>query len=146
MTVRHADASDSKVLAELLEEAATNLGARRGGEALHNAWLGPQPSTEVLDQTTGLIGDRPHAFFIDTEGLGVSLAWIDGSVGWVSCYVRVDARRRGVGPGLMVAAIGWLDGRCEDVDALALPGDRDWKSLLEQSGFKARLLTLRRNA
>jgi hypothetical protein len=34
---------------------------------------------------------------------------------------------------------------CTDVDAVALPGDRSSKQLLESSGFKARLLVLHRS-
>ena len=51
----------------------------------------------------------------------------------------------GVGSSLMEAAVAW--GRvqgCTDIDALALPGDRQTKQRLEASGFTARLLTLSR--
>jgi GNAT superfamily N-acetyltransferase len=61
------------------------------------------------------------------------------------CYVEADARGVGVGTALMAAAVDWSAGRgCEEVDALALPGDRATKQRLEAAGFTARLLTLSR--
>ena len=61
------------------------------------------------------------------------------------CYVDEDARGVGVGTALMEAAVGWCEASgCEEVDALALPGDRATKQRLEASGFTARLLTLSR--
>jgi hypothetical protein len=45
----------------------------------------------------------------------------------------------------MEAAVGWcVAAGCEEVDALALPGDRSTKQRLEAAGFSARLLTLSR--
>ena len=61
------------------------------------------------------------------------------------CYVEPDARGVGVGSSLMEAAVAWgRDQGCTDVDALALPGDRQTKQRLEAAGFTARLLTLSR--
>lgn len=146
MAPHQATAADSPMLTELLEDAATGLRSRRGGEALYNSWLHAEAASEAFAQTTSLIGRRPYSFFLDAESRGLSLAWVDDSIGWVACYVRVEARRSGVGPELMGAAMSWLHGKCDTVDALALPGDREWKSLLEKVGFKARLLTLRQDA
>lgn len=62
-----------------------------------------------------------------------------------ACFVEPGARRVGVGAALLGALLDWLAGRgCVDVDAVALPGDRSTKQLLESAGFKARLLVLHR--
>ena len=61
------------------------------------------------------------------------------------CYVETAARGVGVGASLMDAAVAWCAAAgCEEVDALALPGDRLTKQRLEAAGFTARLLTLSR--
>ena len=61
------------------------------------------------------------------------------------CYVEPDARGVGVGSSLMEAAVAWAGSQgCTDLDALALPGDRQTKQRLEAAGFTARLLTLSR--
>ena len=146
MGARPAVSSDAPLLAEVLEEAASGLATRRGGEALLTAWLASGEPSGAHERTAAMLAVHAHAVFVDEQGRGVSIAWVNEGVGWAACYVRVDARRLGAGPELMASALGWLDGRCEDIDAFALPGDRDWKSLLEKSGFKARLLTLRRDA
>jgi GNAT superfamily N-acetyltransferase len=61
------------------------------------------------------------------------------------CYVEAPARAVGVGAALMEAAVSWCStAGCEEVDALALPGDRLTKQRFEAAGFTARLLTLSR--
>jgi RimJ/RimL family protein N-acetyltransferase len=64
-----------------------------------------------------------------------------------SYFVDDEMRHRGHGPALAAEALRWLDAHDEvrHIDALALPGDRAMKSLLEKAGFKARLLTMRRS-
>jgi GNAT superfamily N-acetyltransferase len=59
-------------------------------------------------------------------------------------YVVPEQRRRGLGRALLDAALPWLERNgALDVDALALPGDAATKSLLETTGFRARLLVMR---
>ena len=61
------------------------------------------------------------------------------------CYVEAGPRGVGVGTALMEAVVAWCGDRdCQDIDALALPGDRSTKQRLEAAGFTARLLTLNR--
>jgi GNAT superfamily N-acetyltransferase len=72
----------------------------------------------------------------------------EGATGRIECcYVEEAARGVGVGTALVLALLEWFDGRgCRGVDALALPGDRSMKQLLEATGFKTRLLVLHRSA
>jgi GNAT superfamily N-acetyltransferase len=61
-------------------------------------------------------------------------------------YVEPGARSVGVGQVVMEGLVRWFVGRgCAGVDAVALPGDRQVKSFLESSGFKARLIVLYRS-
>ena len=68
-------------------------------------------------------------------------------VGRIECfYVEPDARTVGVGQAMVGSLVEWFAQHgCSDVDAMALPGDRSSKQLLESSGFKARLLILHRS-
>ena len=63
------------------------------------------------------------------------------------CYVEPEARGGRGGPRPRGGpASRWFAARgCTDVDAMALPGDRSSKQLLESAGFKARLLILHRS-
>jgi GNAT superfamily N-acetyltransferase len=61
------------------------------------------------------------------------------------CYVEPEGRGVGVGAALLGAALSWCEQLgCDEVDAMALPGDRATKQVLEGAGFSARLLTLSR--
>jgi GNAT superfamily N-acetyltransferase len=61
------------------------------------------------------------------------------------CYVEPEGRGVGVGAALLGAALTWCGQKgCDEVDAMALPGDRSTKQRLEGAGFSARLLTLSR--
>ncbi len=61
------------------------------------------------------------------------------------CFVEPEGRGIGLGSSLIAALVAWfVDQGCRDVDALALPGDRLTKQVLEGAGFKARLLVLHR--
>jgi GNAT superfamily N-acetyltransferase len=83
-------------------------------------------------------------------GLGAATASVRaGSTGRSGriecCYVEEEARGVGVGTALMASLATWCDERgCQEIDALALPGDRLTKQRLEAAGFTARLLVLSR--
>jgi GNAT superfamily N-acetyltransferase len=88
---------------------------------------------------------------VDEVVVGVAVGHLDAvgeaTVGVVDgCYVDPGARRVGVGRALLDGLVQWFAGaRCRGIDASALPGDRAMKSLLEVSGFKARLITMHRD-
>jgi GNAT superfamily N-acetyltransferase len=143
---RLAEADDRAASTRLLDLALDGARTMRGGPAL----VGDETTESLLERWS-----RPRAslFVGEYEGavvglLGVSLSDpVAGRVGGLieCCYVEPDARGVGVGSSLMEAAVAW--GRvqgCTDIDALALPGDRETKQRLEASGFTARLLTLSR--
>jgi GNAT superfamily N-acetyltransferase len=143
---RRATADDRAACARLLDLALDGARAMRGGPAL----LGGETTASLLERWSG---PRAGLFVGEYEGavvglLGVSLAEpVAGRAGGLieCCYVELDARGVGVGNSLMDAAVAWgQDQGCTDLDALALPGDRQTKQRLEASGFTARLLTLSR--
>ena len=150
---------------ELVTQARTEAALARGGDLL--ALLGPgrrgggdrgpesdDPGTLVDRWITGgadrslLVGVFSGAIVglaagevVATEpnATGRRLGRVD------LCYVEPEARQVGVGASLVAALLSWFGERdCTDVDALALPGDRSTKQLLETAGFKARLLVLHR--
>ena len=143
---RLAEADDRVACARLLDLALDGARAMRGGPAL----LGEESTETLLERWS-----RPGAglFVGEYEGalvglLAVSLGEpVAGRVAGLieCCYVEPDARDVGVGSSLMEAATAWgRDQGCTDIDALALPGDRQTKQRLEAAGFSARLLTLSR--
>jgi GNAT superfamily N-acetyltransferase len=121
----------------------------RGGPAL----VGGTTAEEVLDRWAGDTGEDSAGLFVgEFEGsvvgvLAVVAVMMDGRRrGRIECcYVETAARGVGVGTALMDAAVSWCaSAGCDEVDALALPGDRTTKQRLEAAGFTARLLTLSR--
>jgi GNAT superfamily N-acetyltransferase len=132
---RPAGPEDMARCRELLAAARQEAGTRRGGDRLPAGDLVTGPTRLVL------VGEF--------EGAVVGLAaghLRPPHVGWVDCcYVEPAARQVGVGGALMAALLGWFAERgCTDVDAVALPGDRETKQLYEAAGFSARLLVLHR--
>jgi len=145
---RPAEASDLDRCHELLAQALTANRTRRGAALLISA-VGTDPAILLERWQAG-----PHARLLvgtyDDAVVGLAAGMLEriGArlVGRVECcYVEPDARAVGVGGALIEGLIGWFAGvGCTDVDALALPGDRSTKQLLEAAGFKARLLVLHR--
>jgi GNAT superfamily N-acetyltransferase len=159
--VRAAQPADLARCVELIGAAQAEARSTRGGELL--AVFGDVPTAE--HGTVGAHGQADPASLIDAwssgdpartllvglyeeivvglatghvvEGQGLRLGRVD------CCYVERDARQVGVGAALLEALLGWFATKgCSDVDAVALPGDRETKQLMEHAGFKARLLVL----
>lgn len=149
-SVRGATKADRPSIASLAQIAADGLQSRRGGPEVRAVWFPSSDAHDALVDVERHLSDVEHTYFIvdGPEGVvGASVAWVDGDVGWFAVYVDDQMRHLGHGPALGAAALAWLDAHSEvtQVDALALPGDRAMKSLLEKAGFKARLLTMRRS-
>jgi GNAT superfamily N-acetyltransferase len=138
--VRRAGPQDSDRCRDLLATARAESATARGGDLLvppdadPSFWL-DQPDRVLL---VGLFDEV-------VVGLAAGRVAVD-RIGHVDCcYVETGARGVGVGESLIGGLLGWFGERgCAGVDALALPGDRSTKQLLESAGFKARLLVLHR--
>ena len=146
---RPALASDRQACTRLLSQALVAAASMRGGSAL----AGDATPVTLLERWTRP-GDAVHLVVGEYEGVVVGILAVaasaklggNGQTGIIECcYVETGARGVGVGTAMMEAALEWcMAWGCADVDALALPGDRTTKQLLEAAGFTARLLTLSR--
>jgi len=142
-SVRPAGAGDLDRCRELLEAAQRESMAARGGDLLAALGTAGTPAAAgwwLAPDRALLVGE------FDGVAVGVAAGQVVGGLGRVDCcYVEPDARGVGVGGSLVQALLAWFADRgCSDVDALALPGDRSTKQLLETAGFKARLLVFHR--
>jgi GNAT superfamily N-acetyltransferase len=140
--VRRATADDLDECAALLSRARDELAGKRGAEQLLSVaradvaeWWDAGPDRVLL---VGEFEDATVGFAAGRVG--------ERRVGTVDCcYVVPEARRVGVGGALMAHLMQWFgDAGCSEVDAVALPGDRETKQLYESAGFTARLLILHR--
>jgi len=129
--------------------AASDISHHRGGPGLLETWLGDRDQAEALEASEEKLAGRLHQLFVavnEEEALGLALAALGPSAGFVALFVRPEARRQGAGHQLSASALAWLESSgVGSIDTIALPGDREMKNLWEQAGFKARLLTLRRD-
>ncbi|HEY3942314.1 MAG TPA: GNAT family N-acetyltransferase [Acidimicrobiales bacterium] len=159
--IRPATEGDLARCAELVSWAIETSTPKRGGGEL--ARLGILAGTAVPDDVgspSALVArwsadaeDELAVLLVGTiDGVvvGVAAGTRDPSAGRSGriecCYVEPEAREVGVGGHLVEALMSWFGSHdCSDVDALALPGDRSTKQLLEASGFKTRLLVLHRS-
>ncbi len=150
MLARVATESDHHQLARLCTGAAARLAERRGGRALRSAWLGGAPDAQAFSAVARHVHDSDATWLvveIEGELVGAAVIWAIETEGWFAVYVDERHRHAGIGPTLGAHAVQLLEERTSvrSIDVLALPGDRALKSLLERAGFKARLLTMRRD-
>jgi GNAT superfamily N-acetyltransferase len=149
--VRGIEAGDLDRCHELVAAAMAAAKNQRGGALLMATQDGNDPAASLLTRwradtnTEVIVGTYSDAIV----GIGAGTVGAIGprAVGRIECfYVEPDARAVGVGGAMVEHLVAWLATRgCRDIDALALPGDRTSKQLLESSGFKARLLILHRS-
>ncbi|HET8929691.1 MAG TPA: GNAT family N-acetyltransferase [Acidimicrobiales bacterium] len=102
------------------------------------ALAGAADSCVLLGTLDGMGAGYLLARALDTDGSG-RVAEV------VELWVTPQARGIGVGEALMEELIDWaneLD--CGEVDALALPGDRDTKNFFESHGLVARAISVSR--
>jgi GNAT superfamily N-acetyltransferase len=142
-------ADDLARIDELLATARHGLGGQRGGSQLL-AMSGDGSAAAGALGARALAGDPDAALFVglfEGEIVGAASGSVAQGTGQLAyCYVEPEARGVGVGGALLSAMVGWFVERgCRDIDAVALPGDRSMKQLLEAAGFKARLLILHRS-
>jgi GNAT superfamily N-acetyltransferase len=148
---RPATPGDDATCARLLAAALGEAGAARGGPAL----VGDATPEGLWQRWSDAAGQGLGQVFVgEFDGVLLGLVAVSAQPaaagaaprGFVECcYVERDGRGVGVGAALLAAALSWCRQRgCDEVDALALPGDRATKQRLEGAGFSARLLTLSR--
>lgn len=142
--VRRATPADLVACRELVSRALGDVDEAVVADLLHRPDLGtgPGPGAETVERPA-LVG-RYHGAVV-----GVALAHWDHDRGGPAvlelCYVEPGAREVGVGGALLRAVVEWADEQGADgVQAVAGPGDRSTKRLLEAAGFKTRLLVLHR--
>jgi GNAT superfamily N-acetyltransferase len=152
--LRLATAADSGSCSELCRSALEELADARGGPMFTRRESGLV--AKALLRPGGLerlIADRRRRVLVATADghvVGLGIGRVDkvgeAAIGLVdACYVARAARRAGHGRALLGALVTWLaEAGCRSVDVAALPGDRATKSLLEEAGFKARLITMHR--
>lgn len=155
VVARPAQLADADRCAQLCREALSSLQERRGGALfarretglLAKALLRPGGLSLVLSDSrrrvlVGAVGDIVVGLTVGrVDPVGeVPLGIVD------ALYVDPAHRGAGVGHALLDTLIEWFgESGCRSVDATALPGDRETKSLLEVAGFKARLVTMHRS-
>jgi GNAT superfamily N-acetyltransferase len=153
--VRPATAADADRCAALCRQALAELGDMRGGSLfarretglVAKALLRPGGLARLLSDgrrrvLLGTVDDTVVAMAVGRiDAVGEApIGIVDG------CYVEPEARQVGVGRALLDARVAaFVSAGCRGIDVLALPGDRETKSLLEGAGFKARLITMHRS-
>lgn len=147
--VRESDADD---LARLRAEARTSAAERRGGAALisrdHPSIVTDHLVETALDgasDVTLIVGtlDDMVAGYVLVRLVEAEESERVASV--VELWVTPDARKLGVGEAMMGLVLDWADERgCVELDAEALPGDRDTKNFYEIHGLVARKIQVSR--
>ncbi len=149
--VRRAEAADLERCRELVAEALAATDGHRGAALLSG---GASPAGLAASLVERWAADDAAATVVGTFNdviVGVAAGTVAESgprtLGRIECfYVEPEARAVGVGQAMVERLLEHFTSRgCTDVDAVALPGDRSSKQLLESSGFKARLLILHRS-
>lgn len=152
-STRLAGEGDLALCAEMLERALADARSQRGGATLAGAatpeqllgrWRAGGGAAEVA--ATLQVGEFNHVVVGLAAATAAPRPGMSGLSGRIECcYVDEGARGVGVGSALLTSVVEWCRTLgCQDVDALALPGDRASKQRLESAGFTARLLTLSR--
>lgn len=144
---RIATATDRDELTRLRAEARRLTADVRGGAAL----LGRDHPSGAVDRVVdaALLGESSAAVAVigtlDEIPVGYMLAdtvHAEGSgrvARLIGLWVTPDARKLGVGEAMMVELTGWARAAgCVELDAEALPGDRDTKNFYELHGLVAR--------
>ncbi len=150
-SVRRAESADLGRCRELVAEAVAAAEDQRGAALLFAGATPAELASTLVERWSA--DDAASVVLGVFEGVTVGLA--AGSVarsgprtiGRIECfYVEPEARAVGVGQSMVESLLEFFASRgCSDVDAMALPGDRSSKQLLESAGFKARLLILHRS-
>lgn len=149
---RSAGPGDRGEIGELRSEAQHATIGQRGGAAL---WGRDRPTASITSIVDAALGGDDDALVVlgtlDAQTVGYGIAHVTdtegcGRVGVVDeLWVTPAARGIGVGEAMMDELEEWARKRgCRELDALALPGDRDTKNFFESRGLVARAISVSR--
>ncbi len=149
--IRWSRSHDHQVLEALFDEALAALLAQRGGgwaleevaSSLGASDVEITPAS-LLEATLAAAEVKVAVATLDEVVVGMGASRLDGAVGEIlGCYVEPAARGVGCGQGLLGFLVASLRNEgVTRIDAMALPGDRHTKQLLESGGLKARRITM----
>ncbi len=127
-------------LVELVAAALRELTSHRGGPQLRTTIVAHTGASEPVALTETLV-DRGSLYVAHADGspAGILAVTPADHLTIMGVYVRDGLRRRHVATSLLSLV---FDSPIAPNDAWVLPGDRATKSLYEQAGWKARMLTM----
>lgn len=146
LVVWQASFDDAETLADLAVRCEADLaGGRRGGQALASeAWFGLPSLADGSSGAAWLAGWNGVVVGVAAATLGKPNPLEPAVAQLGMLWVDPEWRELGAGGELIEAVVAWAKSQgAAALDAGALPGDRPLKRLLESSGFKARLITMR---
>jgi len=147
--VRRAAVDDVEVVAQLEREVRAVAGeTQRGGMA----WLATHPCLGETGWQVRLADPGWATVVAGVDGVVLAYASMRLPVGRprpaaeIECiYVTAEARQVGLGESLLSELLEIAAGAgAEEIDATALPGDRETKNMFERAGLVARLIVVNR--
>ena len=147
LEVRTATDRDIEAVEPLATDALGRLAALRGGTALlEDVGLAPDATASALARAVcgaGAPEMTGYVAVLDGTVVGFAAAVRRGGRLELACvHTARSLRRRRIGSELLSAVQAHARAAGLGFEALALPGDQTVKSLLEASGFRARLLRM----
>jgi L-amino acid N-acyltransferase YncA len=148
-TTRPAESRDVVAIAALEEEARGGLATvQRGGAA----WLADHPALGAVGWRVRLADPGWATLVAEVESVVVGVLTMRLPGGYRRdvavidlLYVTPGAREVGLGEALLEAAVAGARGAgAREIEASALPGDRESKNLFERAGLVTRLLVVAR--
>lgn len=146
--VRRAETEDTGALAELEATGRAAITTSRGGAA----WLATHPCLGAAGWQVRLADRGWVTMVAGLDGVVLGAATMRLPLGHPRAaaeisyiYVHPEARELGLGSSLLteLIAVARAAGATE-IDATALPGDRETKNMFERAGLVARLLVVNR--
>jgi len=149
---RPATAADLAALVPLVDAAATEKAAQKGGLVWSRRERRSGPIVDALAHAVDAPDYELAVGVWDGTVVGYALARADrladgGLLGVVDdLYVDPGAREVGIGEALMDHLLDWCRAQgCFGVDSIALPGDRATKNFFESFGLVARAILVHKS-
>jgi GNAT superfamily N-acetyltransferase len=148
---RIATVHDVPAAVQLVTEGSAAIAGERGGRLFLAREGVTLPVEETLDRYLSDPDSCVAVGTVDEVPSGIALARVESLSGAGTLarleflWVDTSFRELGVGASLAELISCWArDGGAHDLDAYALPGNREAKNLLESAGFSARLIVMTR--